>query len=217
MVCLVSLPARGHEEFKNIREICRSDLAGIFFNIFSEHDDISSRYNSLITEKAAMEKKLVEDEKEYARLREEIDRKEYNPALQDKRIASTAGMEHLKQMIHDYELRTTKYKSDSVILQRKKQVLENALKKVFQLKITLLDKSPKHGKYSIRMEYNHTCSKYYAICPLPKADVEALLGIIKLIKSDYSDQSLQPACERYASVIPPERSKPFDAEEKTEK
>ena len=208
MICLYASPSLGHQEFKNIREECRSNLTGIFLNLYSEHDDKQSRFDSLTTEKEAMQKDLREEEGKFLKLRQEIDKKDYNPALQDERITYNSRIRNIKKLIAEYETRTATYKKDIAILKNRVHTLEAALRKVFNLTITMLDKSPKHGKYSIQMEYNHPCSKFYAICPLPKNEVEALRAIIKLLKDDYADQLLQPACERYADVIPPDSLPP---------
>ena len=203
ILCLYSPVSWGYQEFKNIREECRSNLAGIFINIYSALDDTTSRNNSVMLQAAEMQKDLKLTEEKFKKLRLEIDKKDYNPELQDQRITYTSQIGHIKNLIAEYDVMTTKNSKDIGSLKTIKEILEKSLGKVFDLKVTKLGDSPRHGKYSIQLEYKHSCNKFYAICPLPARHVESLNEIVRLIKTQYADQLLQPACERYAQVIAP--------------
>ena len=49
------------------------------------------------------------------------------------------------------------------------------------------------GAYPLKLEYRHPCDSYKVLCPLPKAQADALLKLARSLDDP-------TACERYARI-----------------
>lgn len=190
---LVPSIAYGDEQQHDMRELCRSEVAGTLLNALNDADFLSG----LI---AQSEKKIKDIkqyrrtiETEYDRLRTQVNQEVPVFDLDERIVTLGFELDHLQQHIREAEAKIVENRNE---LQKKivaRTAFESMIAPVF--KVEKAKDSPP-GAYPIRTDFKHRCGPYELLCPLPKSDADSLVKIAGKLSSPVW-------CLRYAQLLPP--------------
>ena len=171
---------------RDLREECRSAVAGRYIVTFSQ-DEAKSAYIKVLSQKiVSLEKGLVTYNNKITEARKKVIPNEFDLILETQ---INSYREHVKLIVRSLkENRQIMSREQKILgaIKRERKELETRLKKVFQL--TFLGPN---AQFKVKVDYHHQCGEYEFICPLPKKDRRNLLKVFP---------SPPSSCAKYAQV-----------------
>lgn len=185
----VSALARPRHREVNVREQCRSDLAGIYLTVHDQAEQAAQFAMTLERKLTELEKARRETASTLAKLKEQAERRDFDAALAEKIASKEQRLGILERYVDDYQDKSKKARATSGKARREAERLKASLKTVFRFAKVRDDDE---AGYPFRLVYKDSCPKYRHLCPLPAQRAEALLTIL-------DDRTVPTACRRYAS------------------
>jgi Skp family chaperone for outer membrane proteins len=191
-------------EKKDVRERCRSNMAGIYLNFYAAEQENIRLLSQLQKQQKELKDKQVKVDREYQKLNEQIATQDYTPALQDKLLTYRSQLKQMNELIIQNEGLIAKNEENLKNTASAMKELKTRLEKVFHLKVVISSAHTRYGKYRVELEFKHVCPRFNALCPLPEEHKPLLRDTLAYISKNHPHEALAPDCERYASILPPQ-------------
>ncbi len=175
----------------NIREACRSAVAGLYLQIFDELQRDRGMVRSLDVKIPELQKELKKSESRWQVAKQKVDTSDYDPKLSAEETATRSRFEAVRSVLREQE----GVRESAAKLAEDRTVQEKELRMRIEKVFTITQKpQPLPDIYQFDVEYRSPCPKYRFVCPLPREHAKALREI-------FAGRQLPTACERYANVI----------------
>ncbi|NRA63617.1 MAG: hypothetical protein HRU19_03995 [Pseudobacteriovorax sp.] len=179
----------------NLRDSCRSRLAGQLMNLQNDYIHHSSSVAHWGKKLKKLEKKEEELTALVAKLDETSRQQPFDRALEERLFGSRHELKGLKSQIAMGRERMSSSKKIAAAKQSEVQSFKKSLRKVFDV----VESNLQTSEFSVyKLEYKSRCGRFRYVCPLPpqqRTDLERLLP----------SEQLPVSCLRYAQILPPQR------------
>lgn len=180
-----------NQENPNIRDACRSAVAGLYLEVFDERQQSQHNQQNIKVKLGKLRDELKKSLTEWETAKKQLDTADYNPQKTRREIQLRDRVNLLKSTIFQQEGVEKKVDRHLVILTKQEASLRSRIEKVFVIK-----KKPLvvEEAYQTHIDYRAKCPKYRFICPLPEGQPKELRDI-------FNNRPLPQACERYSQVL----------------
>lgn len=175
----------------DLREQCRVLVSGTYLGFMNDLDVLKNHLQASSESTFALKarKKLSVNELKALEAKNEALK---TPAAQldEELVGLRDRIESTHDAITETDARVVSLKDQIAAKEKEFRAFHELLKPVFSITTA---KVVNRGGYPIRLEYKHACTQYLQLCPLPKAQAEALIKLSKSLDDSTS-------CERYAGM-----------------
>ena len=173
------------------REQCRAEVSGRYLSFMNDLDLFKGNLNATTEANYAMKTRRKISARALA-LADAHNEAQKTPAadLDEKALGLRYELDHADDEIRNADVRIVTIKDQIAVTEQEFQVFKESIRIVFEIKTA---KVVQTGGYPLTLQYRHPCSRFQALCTLPK---QQSVGLLKL-SSRLEDKT---ACVHYANM-----------------
>ena len=162
------------EEKRDIREECRADIAGAYFELLNRVERDSAFVVALKARISTLKKGLISARQELGPKLKERDQSSFNLNLERSVDALQSHIKLLEKRMKSENDLLAKYAKTLKYALRDQKSFKSRMDSVFKV----MDDQSNQG-YKKKIVYRHSCHRFEFLCPLPKAQARVLENILE--------------------------------------